>query len=233
MTSDFTLVLSLLSLGFFGGFSHCIGMCGPFVLTQVSNRLQKISIENFSQFQRLKNLALLPYHLGRITTYSVIGFICSLCNKNIQDLLKFKMISALLLLFASLFFLSLFFEKKFFFRLRFKSKFLENFLSFFSKKISFLFLKPQGFNGYLLGIILGFIPCGLLYGAFLIAAAISNAFFAGVGMFCFGIATFPALFFTAFGSNFLLKFSEFKIIAKTAILINSILLLLMAIKSIK
>jgi sulfite exporter TauE/SafE len=283
MTNNFTLILSLTSLGFFGGFSHCVGMCGPFVLTQVSNRLQKTPLENFSNFQKLKNLALLPYHAGRITTYVFLGFLCSFFTKNIQDFSGFRFLSALFLFFASLFFLSLFTtslssprrrgSRLFFldsrlrgddkcggkfsdFALRFKSKNLKK-LGLFQKKISFLkkilpltptlsqskfswgrgrgvvtnlFQDPRGFRGYFLGLILGFIPCGLLYGAFAISAAISSPILAAVGMFFFGISTFPSLFFTACGGFFLTKLPEFKFIAKTVILINAIMLFLMALR---
>lgn len=237
MTNDFTLIFSLISLGFFGGFSHCMGMCGPFVLTQVSNRLQKTSLEKFSNFEKLKNLALLPYHLGRITTYSALGFLCSALSKNIQDFTNFRIFSAILLLVASLIFLNLFFDKKINLRLPFKSKILKNatlffdfFKSFFSKKISVLFQSPQGLRGYLLGVILGFIPCGLLYAAFLIAGAITQPFLAAAGMFLFGISTFPSLFLTASGGYVFLKIPEFKLVAKAVILINAIMLFLMAIK---
>lgn len=229
------LILSLISLGFFGGFSHCIGMCGPFVLTQVSNRLQKTPLENFSDFQKLKNLALLPYHAGRITTYSFLGFFCSFFTKNIQEFSGFRFLSALFLFFASLFFLSLFLERDFprDFTLRFKSKNIKNFWLFqkISKKLlTNLFQDPRGFRGYFLGLILGFIPCGLLYGAFAISAVISSPILAAVGMFFFGIATFPSLFFTACGGFFLTKLPEFKFIAKAVILINAIMLFLMALK---
>ncbi len=229
--NDFALIFSLISLGFFGGFSHCIGMCGPFVLTQVSNNLQKIPLEKFSNFQRLKNFALLPYHLGRISTYSFIGFLSSFFAKNIADFFHFRILSAAILFLAALFFLNVFFEKKL---LRFKSPFLEIAALFFpkkfSQKINFLFQNPRGFRGYFLGIILGFIPCGLLYGAFLIAAAISNPFLAAAGMFFFGLATFPALFFTALSGHVLLKFSGLKFVSKTIILLNATMLFLMSLK---
>lgn len=264
MTNNFTLILSLTSLGFFGGFSHCVGMCGPFVLTQVSNRLQKTPLENFSNFQKLKNLALLPYHAGRITTYVFLGFLCSFFTKNIQDFSGFRFLSALFLFFASLFFLSLFTtslssprrrgsrlffldsrlrgddkkkiirSRKFFdFALRFKSKNLKKlglFQKIPKKILTNLFQDPRGFRGYFLGLILGFIPCGLLYGAFAISAVISSPLLAAVGMFFFGISTFPSLFFTACGGFFLTKLPEFKFIAKTVILINAIMLFLMALR---
>jgi len=272
MFDNLPLIISLISLGFFGGFSHCMGMCGPFVLTQVSNRLQKTPLEKFSNFQKLKNLALLPYHLGRITTYSFLGFFCSFLTKNIQDFTGFRVLSATLLVLASLIFLNLFFKEtspslirklkdlmsfgkkyklvrssnavhsrmtslKNNFGLPFKSITLEKsavFFAFFkrhfSEKISLLFQDPQGLKGYVLGIILGFIPCGLLYGAFVIAAAITQPILAAVGMMLFGISTFPSLFLTASGGYVFLKIPEFKFFAKIVILINAIMLLLMAIK---
>ncbi|MBU6139998.1 MAG: sulfite exporter TauE/SafE family protein [Proteobacteria bacterium] len=228
MPNDFTLIFSLLTLGFFGGFTHCIGMCGPFVITQNSNRLQQIPLEKFYGIERLKNLALLPYQSGRITTYSLIGFFSSLLSENIREEFGFKIVSIILLLLASLFFFNLAFEGKL--KLSFKSPILEG-VRFFPRKIlSLLFLNPRGFRGYFLGIILGFIPCGLLYGAFLISAAIFNPFLAAFGMFVFGLATFPSLFLTACGGNILQRIPEFKIVAKALILLNAIMLLLMAIK---
>ena len=228
MPNDFTLIFSLITLGFFGGFTHCVGMCGPFVITQTTNRLTRLPLEKFYGLERLKNLALLPYHFGRITTYSLIGLLSSFLAQNIGDLVGFRFLSAFLLLLASAFFFNLALGGKL--NLSFKSPILQRFAFIPQKIISPLFQSPRGFRGYFLGIILGFIPCGLLYGAFLISAAISNPFLAAIGMCFFGLATFPSLFLTACGGSFLQKFSEFKIIAKVLILMNGIILVLMAIK---
>ncbi len=221
---NFTILLSLINLGFFGGFTHCSGMCGPFVLTQVSNRLRDIPLNKFSQFERLKNFALLPYHLGRITTYSLIGLFCSAITKNLRDSAAFNYICATLLLFAVLFFLQNLFEKKLF-SFQFRLPKIKNPLI-----LNGLFKNPRGLNGFFLGTILGFIPCGLLYGAFALAASIANPILAAFGMFLFGIATFPALFFSACGGYFFLKFvgDNFKLISKIIITINIITLLAMA-----
>jgi uncharacterized protein len=232
MPNDFYLIISLISLGFLGGFTHCVGMCGPFVITQVSNRMEKISLENFSNLTRLKNLALIPYQLGRISTYSLLGFFCSFFTKNIQDFIGFKILSLFFLGLAIAIFASLLFEKKPHFltrfKLRFKSGILESAPAFFSKKTSSLFSNPKGFKGYLLGLILGFIPCGLLYSAFLIAATFHNSFLAAFGMFLFGISTFPSLFLTACGSNVFRKIPEFKLVIKVVILLNILTLIMMA-----
>ncbi len=241
MNSDIAIIFSLITLGFFGGFSHCVGMCSPFVLSQVSSRLESISISKFSNFEKLKNLALIPYHLGRISTYSLIGIICSLFSKNIKKSQEFQVISALLLITASFAFLSLLFEKKFFNfslsklknKLPFKSKTLEilGHKIHLKKILQFLFKNPKGLKGYLLGLILGFIPCGLLYSAFLLAASISSPLMAGLGMLLFGISTFPALFLSASGGYFFLKNlkKEFKIFSKIVLIVNFITLFIMAI----
>jgi sulfite exporter TauE/SafE len=232
---DIKLFFSLFSLGIFGGFSHCIGMCGPFVITQASQKIKNIEIEKYSNFEKLKSFALLPYHLGRITTYAFIGFFTNIMSKEIVDFFNFKKFSAFTLLIASFFFINIFFEKKFLIiskkikplKTNKLNKSLINLIFF---KINFLFKNPEGFNGYLIGLILGFIPCGLLYGAFAITLSFSNSFNALIGMIIFGLSTFPALFISAFIGSFGIKISNFKIIAKIMIIINIIMLLMMSFK---
>lgn len=228
---DILLIFSLFSLGFFGGFSHCIGMCGPFVMTQVGSRLSKIDINNYNNFSRLQNLSLIPYHLGRITTYSILGGLSSLITNNIQNQIGFKIISFILLILAILIFIKILFNgfPSYKFGLFFKSKSIKNALSFLEKRIAFLFNNPTNFKGYFLGVILGFIPCGLLYGAFLISANMGSFFAGMIGMAVFGIATFPALFVTALGFDLFKKSTFFKVITKIFILINIATLSLMAV----
>ena len=60
LRSNAPLVLALFMAGLVGSAGHCAGMCGPFVLAQVGAR---------TQLNRLAGSALLPYHLGRGTTY--------------------------------------------------------------------------------------------------------------------------------------------------------------------
>ena len=62
MLSTETLFLLYLSTGFTVGFGHCIGMCGPIVVT-------------FSLNLKEKNILVpqLLYHLGRTVTYAILG----------------------------------------------------------------------------------------------------------------------------------------------------------------
>lgn len=228
MSSDILLIFSLFSLGFVGGFSHCIGMCGPFVISQVNSRLSNVEIEKYGNFTRLKNLALLPYHLGRICTYAILGFVSALLTTNSHDLIGFRIFSIIFLILAILVFIKILLSDILQINapilaklgLFFKTKNINYGCFFNSKRISFLFKNPVGLKGFLLGIILGFIPCGLLYAALITSANMTNLLLAPLGMLAFGIATFPALFATAIGFNFFKKTKIFKILSILIVIIN-------------
>lgn len=234
--NEITIIISLFTLGLFGGFSHCAFMCGPFVLTQVGNRLSNIKIEKVNNFSKLSGIALLPYHLGRITTYCVIGILSSTLVTNLKNITGFKIISGVLLIIAALIFFSSTLVK---IKLPFKIKLIKIFPSFaiswvrkrLKNLLNFLFLNPTGFKNYLLGIILGFIPCGLVYGAIVAVASLNNSLAVLLAMLVFGIATIPALFITACGGYWFFDKikSNLKVITKIILSINILTLLIMAI----
>lgn len=237
--NDAIIIFSLINLGFFGGFSHCMGMCGPIVLSQISVRLKNMQIEQYFGLQKLKGLMLLPYHLGRIFTYSIIGFLLSFLNKNLREFAAFEKFSGILLLLAAFFFLQKGLEGSKYSKFLVNFKIGNGFLNIFTKIKDFLkpkflnrlFQDPAGFKGFLLGVFLGFIPCGLLYGAFILAASISNPIEAAFGMFAFGVSTIPSLFAASFGSYYILKIlgEKFYSLARLVILINSATLFIIAI----
>ncbi len=192
-----SLLISLFMAGLLGSATHCIGMCAPFVLSQVSARLEMVSLKDMSEFKRLSGAALLPYHFGRMTTYIVLGFFVGLLAQGAIQFSGMKWISAVLLLLAAIFFLGyalrrlgVSFPHMPFFGSAEKE-------SAFSAKLGHLlkpfFARPVGLNGYILGVGLGFLPCGLLYGA-LAAAGASGDFLAGAfGMAAFALGTVPSL----------------------------------------
>jgi sulfite exporter TauE/SafE len=255
---EITIIISLFLLGLFGGFSHCAGMCGPFVLTQVGNRLNKIDINHATHFKKLSGLALLPYHFGRITTYCFIGFVSSLLSINLRNIVAFKGLAGFILIIAAvIIFNSTIAKIKLPFRIRHNSGSRHPSESWDLRKvgrdpsfrwddgfeltkkiknlINFLFLNPSGFKNYFLGILLGFIPCGLLYGAIATVVSLDNKTTAILAMFAFGIGTIPSLLLTACGSywffNGLKNYSfkkNLKLFTKIILLINVITLLVMA-----
>lgn len=248
-SNQFYLFFSLISLGFFGSFSHCIGMCGPLIIGQISHNLKNIKIENYNSFCKIKNCALIPYHLGRITTYCLIATISKLMIKSFDETNFFRYLSALLLIIASIFFIKILFEdsdlsKKFFKKINFFiqkiffvvdkiiGKWPKNIFQKILKKSKFLFTNSRGINGFALGIILGFLPCGLIYGAVAITLNFSNPTLSALGMMCFGLSTFPALFLTGYFTDFILKIKLLKFFGKLIIFLNIAMLLSLAIKQI-
>ncbi len=247
---EITIIFSLFLLGLFGGFSHCAGMCGPFVLTQVGNRLNKIDINQATYFKKLSGLALLPYHFGRITTYCFIGFISSVLSINLRNALPFKGLAGFILIIAALIiFNSTIAKIKLPFRIQGgstnKNPLKESRQSELSRDdvlgvlkitkklktlINFLFLNPTGFKNYFLGILLGFIPCGLLYGAIATVISLDSKTAAILAMFAFGVGTIPALFLTACGGYWFFGGvkKHLKIFTKIILFINVITLLVMA-----
>jgi sulfite exporter TauE/SafE len=233
---EIKIILTLISLGFFGGFSHCSFMCGPFVIMQVNNQLSKIEIDNYNNYKKIKILSLIPYHLGRVTTYSFLGLICGVIGKNINNYDNFRIFSASMLFFASFLIfklilkninITIFRKKNSFFSLIFEK--------FFKIPTKNLFLNPKGFNGYALGIILGFIPCGLLYSALIICLSLNSYLISTLAMLCFAISTIPALFVSAGGGYIMLKKTKLnlKLLTNFILLINMIMLFIMALSQLK
>lgn len=208
---DGELLLSLLLAGLVGSTTHCVGMCGPFVLAQVSARLEAVPAARMTELHRLTGAALLPYHCGRATTYCSLGVLAAWFGGGLARLTGFAWLSAGLLGLAALFFLL--------YGLRGIVAWLpavagkpgttatagrpgmpaavaggEGWLSRrVSRWVRPLFTDPTGWRGYLLGLALGMIPCGLVYGALSVAAAAGDPWAGALGMAAFSLGTVPAL----------------------------------------
>lgn len=195
---DGGLFTSLFMAGLVGGWSHCAGMCGPFVLAQVATRLEGVPASRMTELHRLAGAAVLPYHFGRATTYAAIGGVGALLAGGVASLPGLRWISVALLVFAALFFLSyavgglmrhLPQAQAPGFAARAQQRWAEG-VSGFAKP---LFGSPTGWRGYALGLALGFIPCGLLYGAVAVASASGNPVSGALGMAAFAAGTIPSL----------------------------------------
>ena len=190
---DGGLLLALLTAGLVGGVTHCAGMCGPFVLAQVTARLERVPAARMSEFHRLAGAAVLPYHLGRATSYAAVGAVAATVAGHVAALPGLKWLSVALLGFAALFFLG--------YAVRGLSAWVPAFdgaaRRWWGDRVARLarplFGNPTGWRGYGLGVALGFIPCGLLYAALAAAAATGDAVAGGLAMLAFAAGTVPAL----------------------------------------
>jgi sulfite exporter TauE/SafE len=70
--------------------------------------------------------------------------------------------------------------------------------SFFRKTLHRILNLDSAWAVFLLGLLLGFLPCGLLYPIFINAAASGNFFPGAMTMAVFGLGTAPALIFFGF-----------------------------------
>ncbi|MEI7669442.1 MAG: sulfite exporter TauE/SafE family protein, partial [Pseudomonadota bacterium] len=98
------------------------------------------------------------------------------------------------------------------------------------QKITLLLPQNSLLNGYLLGIILGFLPCGLVYAAIIAVAATSDILLAFLGMAAFALGTMPVLMIISASGKMLLnkKYSWLKPASAILMAFNGVMLFIMA-----
>lgn len=180
----------MLGTGFFGGFGHCIGMCGPLIATYT------LTIQA-SPIERLKPY--LIFHSGRLMSYSLIGGFMGLTGSFVATVKVFAHLQTLALTLAGILMiltgLSIF---------RFTTSPVYTF-RFFKGLIKVMKgISESGGMGSLfpLGLLNGIIPCGLSYTAFIAGAGIGASevnpvagFLKGMLLLLiFGLGTLPSLF---------------------------------------
>lgn len=186
------LLAGLFLTGLVGSVSHCVGMCGPFVLSQLAARMERVPAARMSEWRRLSGAALVPYHLGRATTYAGLGAAGGLAAGALAGWSGFRFLAAGLLGLAALLLLGMAVP-----RLKALMGGAGGGETWWSRRVGGLarplFTSPTGIRGWLLGVALGFIPCGLLYAALAAAAASGDAVAGALAMLAFAAGTVPAL----------------------------------------
>lgn len=179
----------MLLAGLAGGFGHCIGMCGPVVAAY-----------SFGE-QRLRYLHHILYNLGRITTYMFMGAVVGLTGSFLVLTASIEKIQAAIMVLAGISIIIMGIAIGGWIPVR-RSPKSSSWLSSTIQKTMELFKGPRTAGTYYpMGIVLGFLPCGLTYTALLAAArAAMDADNHLVGMLqgafmllFFGLGTAPAL----------------------------------------
>lgn len=175
-------------LGLLGGFTHCAGMCGPFVLAQTARRMSHDRAA-MSELKRLRGAALLPYHFGRATIYVGLGGLGGLLSSVIVQGEAFKFVMAALLAIGGV--------------MMIRPAFAGPQAGSWGGGLYARLIEPamgslaRG-SGYGLGLALGFLPCGMVYAALAAAAATGSVAGGAVVMAGFAIGTMPGLIAVAF-----------------------------------
>ncbi len=180
--------LAMLLAGLAGGFGHCISMCGPVVATLTFGETR----------QGLRHHIL--YNLGRVTTYTILGGAAGLSGSFLVLAASIEQLQHTIMIIAGLSIILMGLSTAEWLPLPQKNSCNPG--SSVMQKIMALFKVPRSIGSYYpMGVVLGFLPCGLTYTALLAAARSgmeSEYPFAGmiqgaIMMMFFGTGTTPAL----------------------------------------
>lgn len=186
---------------------HCIGMCGGFVVAYSSAKIDT-STSAYGQF-----FYHCIYNMGRITSYIILGisfgYIGSVISFSVKATGYFYFVIGVLMVLMGL---SLMGKIKFLTSLESSIAFNRPIKNIFSKLIhSKSFLSFYG-----LGVLNGFLPCGLVYFFLATATTTGSPLLGGIVMAVFGLSTMPALLGFGFIVGFLRGSSFREVMIKVA-----------------
>jgi sulfite exporter TauE/SafE len=172
-------ILAAFLVGLVGSL-HCIGMCGPIAIA-----LPVPDSSNLSFFT-----GRILYNLGRVVTYSFLGAILGLLGGRIALAGAQQVVSIIL---GVVIIIAVLLPQKY------KNYFAQHPVTQklaqpLKENIGVLFRKGTFSAMFLIGILNGFLPCGLVYVALAGAIASGNAISGAAVMILFGLGTVPAMF---------------------------------------
>jgi len=182
-------IFSIITIAFLGSVGHCIGMCGGIVIAYSSTKIDG-SQSRFSQA-----IAHLVYSLGRITTYTTMGVVFGAIGGVVSfsgtAIATLTIIAGVFMILAGLSIVG---------RLKFLTLLEHSFSrSGWYQRVFRSVLKSRSLNSfYILGLLNGLLPCGLVYFFAVTAASTGSPLWGGVVMFIFGLSTVPSLFTLGF-----------------------------------
>lgn len=163
-------------LGLLGSLGHCVGMCSAVIIL-------------FDRQPIFQNKFAWPLaHAGRITTYSLLGLLFGALGQTLFTLDKLQ--AALSILFGII----AFYFASAFIGLTPSPELLFSGLTKRWGQAMRGFKPASRLSPYLLGLLWGLLPCGLVLTALIAAMASANALLGALAMFIFGVATIPSLF---------------------------------------
>lgn len=183
------MIFAALSMGLFGS-PHCLGMCGGIVAAF------GISMQNLSPAKR--HLLITGYHLGRLASYVILGIVASIFGQELlapfltgNDLPRYLLGGAFVFVGLMMLGLPVLNQLE---KLGLK---LWNALAPIRSKVLPMNSLPKALAA---GLLWGFLPCGMVYGALVVASTIAikdTSYLGSVGfMALFWLGTLPMLLAT-------------------------------------
>lgn len=158
---------------------HCIGMCGPIAMMLPLNH----------QNEAKKVTQIVTYHLGRLTAYATIGLIFGLLGRGFflaglqQNMSIFIGVAMILVVLI---------PEKVFSRYNF-SKPVYKVISKIKSSLGSQFKDKSYKSLFTIGLLNGFLPCGMVYVALFGAIAMQSAGSGVLYMLLFGLGTMPLM----------------------------------------
>ena len=158
---------------------HCIGMCGPIAMMLPVDR----------QNEAKKVTQIVTYHLGRLTAYGSIGLVFGLLGRGfflagLQQKISIFIGLAMILV--------VLIPEKLFAKYNF-SKPVYKVISKIKSNLGSHFKNKSYKSLFIIGVLNGFLPCGMVYVALFGAIAMQSASLGVLYMILFGLGTLPLM----------------------------------------
>jgi len=167
---------------------HCLQMCGPIVISY------GVSMANRGVLHREMVLAHLCYNAGRVVTYTALGALAGAAGSGIGLLGRFaglasgaRLVSGAAMIVTGVLMLRVL-PRKVLIQVEKRGV-----MALFSRSIGRLLTSSRALGKFGLGLMLGFLPCGLIYGALLKAVETARPLAGALTMTAFGLGTTAAL----------------------------------------
>lgn len=193
---------------------HCIGMCGPIAMM--------LPVERNNQAKKVTQI--ITYHIGRLSAYATIGFVFGLLGKGFflagiqQNLSIFIGIAMILVVLI---------PEKVFAKYNF-SKPVFKLISKIKTALGSQFRNKSYKSLFTIGLLNGFLPCGMVYVALFGAIAMQSESLGVLYMILFGLGTVPMMSSIVYINSFLtvpIRNKIQKVIPYVAVLIGCLFIL--------
>ncbi len=168
---------------------HCIGMCGPIAMM--------LPVDRASQAKKVSQI--LTYHIGRLTAYASIGLVFGLVGRGLylagmqQKMSIFIGLAMILVILI---------PEKVFAQYNF-SKPVFVLISKVKSTLGKQFKNKSYKSLFTIGLLNGFLPCGMVYVALFGAIAMQNESLGVLYMLLFGLGTVPMMSSVVYLQSFL------------------------------
>jgi uncharacterized protein len=184
---------AIITFALLGSVGHCIGMCGGFIVTYTTAKVKP----RFSKTQSA--LYHFLYNIGRVTTYTfmgaLFGYFGSLWDVSpLTSAMMFAVAGVMMIL------MGLSFAGKL--KLLTSIEIPITNYRWFKKMFTAQLTSATPASFYVLGILNGLLPCGLVYTMLVTATTTQSALYGAMVMAVFGLFTIPTLFSFAYVIGF-------------------------------